>query len=467
MSALALELDDRALSLARSGQLLATVPAAAFVGSSPRPDSQPWRFVRSQPTHTSTRHLGVVLSGRAAADNETALVREELGRLISQHRVTAGEGICIAAPARAETAGLATVLAIARRLSLPVAGFVDAATASVAALGQRQSTIVLELGLHHAAATVIDVESGHARRRRAVKSEAGGLIELYQAWLGLISATMVKRTRFDPLHDAAIEQQLFDVLPDLAHEAVSRGGATAQVVKGVERFQVELTRDQFVSASAPIARRVAELLHGLRPAGAALAIVAPAAVADLPGLREVLEQFRGCELIRLPEGFVAAALSRLELPAGEPDRDSVRLIRRLPLQTGGESASMISRELVGQRPSAGPSPSHVLFGGRAYSLEALPLVVGRASTASDLTRAHASSVSIALPEGLAGVSRRHCTLARDQGEVVLLDHSTFGTFVNGERVAERVRLHAGDRVRLGDPGVDIEVIAVGGSTTPE
>ena len=66
-------------------------------------------------------------------------------------------------------------------------------------------------------------------------------------------------------------------------------------------------------------------------------------------------------------------------------------------------------------------------------------------------------------EGLAGVSRRHCTFLREAAETVLVDHSRHGTFVNGERVFERVRVHAGDRVRLGEPGVELALIAVGGT----
>jgi pSer/pThr/pTyr-binding forkhead associated (FHA) protein len=93
-----------------------------------------------------------------------------------------------------------------------------------------------------------------------------------------------------------------------------------------------------------------------------------------------------------------------------------------------------------------------LFDGRAIPLAASALIVGRSP---------GSTPSLTLPEGLAGVSRRHCTFVRDVNEVVLVDHSHYGTFVNGERVSERVRIHAGDKVRVGEPGVELSLIAIG------
>jgi len=81
-----------------------------------------------------------------------------------------------------------------------------------AALGPEQNAIVLELGLHHAAATAVDCEGAQARRRRTVLTERGGLIELYQVWLDLVSTTMVKRTRFRSLADAVTEQQVFEAI---------------------------------------------------------------------------------------------------------------------------------------------------------------------------------------------------------------------------------------------------------------
>src|SRR5438105_10958398 len=40
-----------------------------------------------------------------------------------------------------------------------------------------------------------------------------------------------------------------------------------------------------------------------------------------------------------------------------------------------------------------------------------------------------------------------CSFLREGLDALLLDHSRFGTFVNGERVAERARVRAGDQVR--------------------
>jgi pSer/pThr/pTyr-binding forkhead associated (FHA) protein len=47
------------------------------------------------------------------------------------------------------------------------------------------------------------------------------------------------------------------------------------------------------------------------------------------------------------------------------------------------------------------------------------------------------------------------------GEVVVRDHSRYGTYVNGERIAGSASLSAGDRLRLGTPGIVLELVAAG------
>jgi hypothetical protein len=161
-----------------------------------------------------------------------------------------------------------------------------------------------------------------------------------------------------------------------------------------------------------------------------------------------LEQFVDCELICTPDGHAASAASTLDLPERLPE-EPVRLLRKVPVSS--QPAQPVARVMLGESRSA--SPTHLLLDGQVHALGQGPLVLGRSPVGGSRT--------LELPEGLAGVSRRHCTLVPEANAVLLLDHSSFGTFVNGERVAERVRVRAGDRVRLGDPGVELSLIAVG------
>ena len=73
---------------------------------------------------------------------------------------------------------------------------------------------------------------------------------------------------------------------------------------------------------------------------------------------------------------------------------------------------------------------------------------------------------IALPRAAAGVSRRHCSLRRDGERTILVDHSRFGTWVNGARVRERAAVRPGDRVRVGTPGVEFTLISAAAAGRP-
>ncbi len=126
------------------------------------------------------------------------------------------------------------------------------------------------------------------------------------------------------------------------------------------------------------------------------------------------------------------------------------LVHRLPVGVPVQAAAEVPTT-----PEALPlelTPTHVLHAGNAHALTARPLVLGTSSDPQDR--------GLALPAGTPGVSRRHCTLVRREATVQVEDHSTYGTFVNDERVTGRLALKVGDRLRLGAPGVTLELIRV-------
>lgn len=462
---LALELDDRALALAADGELRSVQPAVVHTGTGGnRAGAGAWDVQREHPTQVSTRHWADLARApvpAAAIDLITAELRERFAEAAVQALPDSGRGaeeaqpLWLLAPAVLEPDALGIVLAAVRSLGQRVAGFADAAVVSAAALGLEGPALVLELGLHHLGVTALDCGE-RVRRRRAAVARNGGLIELYESWLQLIAAAMVKRTRFDPLHEGVTEQQLFTALPGLAREAIASGAARAVLEVRGERFEAELSRDQFAQAAEARCRELLRMVHELRPAGARLTIVAPRVLGELPGLREALEPLAGCELVLAYEGFAALAATRLlEEASAAANPGDVRLLRALPRSAAAIAEQGIAgrARLGGGAGGAGRAPSHLLFEGRAVALGAAPLEIGRGAALAP--------GAIVLPEGLAGVSRRHCSLHRDADGVTLIDHSRFGTWVNGERVAGRVRLRAGDRLRIGDPGVTVDLIAVG------
>ena len=61
-----------------------------------------------------------------------------------------------------------------------------------------------------------------------------------------------------------------------------------------------------------------------------------------------------------------------------------------------------------------------------------------------------------------GLSRMHCRLLEQDGQVWIEDQSSYGTYLNGTRVVDKTEGAVGDRIRLGSPGVEVLLIEVAG-----
>lgn len=476
MTQVGVALDDAALAIASGAAAPVVAPSIVDAGRGQRATAgrPAAASVRTHPAAASSRHWFDLANGRPPSQESLAIARAELAyRLGEAANATtdAGEPLpggpavaIVAVPAAFDGAALARVLAIARSVALPVESFVDAAALAAAALGLAEgAVIVLELGLHHFAATRVDVDGREARRRSTRVRTRGGLVALQESWLQLVSEAMVLKTRFDPLHDAATEQRLYDQLPAVAAQAARGGSAAIGLAvgsgEGALRHEVVLSRDQFAARGEALYGDLVAMIHELRSAGAPVTLLAPARLATLPGLREALAaEFQGCEMLLVPEGFVARAAACLPVQNAAPAAGAVPLRRGLarfdaPLgATDGPVVGPVVGEWLGGGEGAPLElPTHLLWSGSALPLAGAAIEIGRMPAAG----------GIVLAEGLAGVSRLHCTVRDDAGSIVLVDHSRHGSFVNGERVAGRARLRAGDRVRIGDPGVELALISVG------
>lgn len=449
MSSAGLHWHDAALALARSGELV-LVESSLSMADPARPVllGQPAAHVaRLSPHLVSAEHwASIARAADRAPSAALAVARAELSRLVPAD-IRALPLQC--AVSTAFDASLGTLLAVARLEGIVIGGFHDAASLVVAATGLRTSTLVLEIGLAHVAATRVECIDGVARRRAAVVKRDIGRLALQQSWLRMIGEAMVLKSRFDPLHDATSEQQLYERLDAAAASAARTGSCVIELPRGGEIARVELARDSFAESGAALYEVVLAALHELRPAGQRVNVLFDEALLDLPGFVERLAELRGCRLLTHSTGLAARAASLLD---ARVDGDgAVAVLRGHALRDALEAPR--EPDLSSRPTSTEVPPTHALWEGRAVALPlAGALEIGREPGAG----------GIRLADGLTGVSRLHCSLRVETGDVTLVPHTEQGTWLNEERVRSRVRVLSGDRLRLGTPGVVIELIAVGG-----
>jgi hypothetical protein len=448
---LALEINDVGLTLAGDGEILAEEPGYAMLdGAAPETGAAAAQRARLKPLFAETHHwqdLGTTALPRAmpAATTAAEVAFAQLAALVRPH-LGRGPETLIAAPPWYTREQLALLLGIAQESGLKPVGLVDAGLAAASLEPAPENVLQLELALHRAVLTVLD-HAGDLRRTRFDVLPQHGWLALQQAWLDMIASAFVRKTRFDPLHQAATEQRLCDGLPGWL-ESLRRGDTVSiEIESGGTTHGIELTTADFAQAAVGIYDEYARALQRARPAGGPLHVRLSSRFALLPGREERLAEIRDCDVARLPRG--AAALGALAYEAAlRRDERGLTLVQHLPvpLRAGTPRTAYQS--------SAVPPalrPTHLVLASRAYRVGPRPLTLG-----SDVP---GDGRAVSLAPG-PGISRSHCTLANDGGAIWLDDHSTYGTFLNGDRVAGRVELRAGDRLRLGSPGVECELVRV-------
>lgn len=448
---LGLELNDRALALARDGALLGVEPSAVLrAADGERYGDAAWQSLRRVPGLVSVRQLGEVAGHRADAASYALLTRELRAR--GAGFAVLQDPAWIALSQRFDVAAMGECLSVLRAAGIGVAGFVDSAAAIVAWLGLTSPALVLDFGLQQSTLTLVAPGDSGVHLRRASHVDFG-MLDLLERWLALAAEAMVKRTRFDPLHDARQEQQLFDLLPAAAAAAQLQGEVLLRMPAAGGEIEVQLSRDQFVTAVAPLQALLLRALQELRPAGRRYSLLAPQPLLQWPGFAAQLGAAGASEVLGLPDGMAACAASSLPAAAAA-GAASVQYLTRLPRAAHVRSLADAGVIRAGGAEATGAprAATHVLYQGRARAIDADGLVLGREPCDSPRT--------LRLADGIAGLSRRHCTLLRVDDASFIIDHSTHGSFLDGEPVAGRAPLHAGSVLRLGTPGIELPLLAI-------
>lgn len=452
---LSLELIDAGLVLAQqagdSAGIVAEEPGIAVLEESTTLTGMAATSrVRLKPLLAQTNYWRAVSTDVLARPSRLIRTTADLAFAQAQSILSKGrdeDGVLLAIPAGYSREQLGLLLGIVNETGVPVAGLVDAALAACSREPAPPRVLHLDLELHQAVLTVLEYAGGERpglKRSRYEIVPRQGLLALQQTWMKFVAESFIQKTRFDPLHDAANEQRLLDQLPQWLEQFATQATVTIALQFGDRRMEIEVERAQFIAAADQHYLELLRLVQGARVAGLPIALRTSHRVAALPGLLDQFAALRDCDVLSLPKG--AAALGALQYTESiRRAPQALALVYQLPTPP----AASVTQLRDDQSTPAPLRPSHVLFQGRAWALSTAPLAVG---WATDAARA------LVLPAAAPGVSRSHCTLTRRNGSVHVEDHSTYGSYVNDERVVGRTVLTVGDRLRLGSPGVTLELI---------
>jgi len=191
---------------------------------------------------------------------------------------------------------LSTLLGIARACDMPVRSVVAAAVAAAASHWQHDDAIdaadlvCIDAQWHRLVLEPLQVQAGRVSINTTDPQQQGdvvrhGMAALFDRWAHTIAETFLQRTRFDPLHNAASEQQLFDALPGWLQQLSSQQQIQVQLRAGGHDFSIDMDREQFSAAAADLYAPLLQLASIQRQP-----LLLRQRLLMLPGLVQALQQ---------------------------------------------------------------------------------------------------------------------------------------------------------------------------------
>jgi hypothetical protein len=446
LSELVLEINDIGLTVSDGKKTLLSSPACALLdGNNIEVGEKAFRKSRLRPLWANNRFWSRLDQAKLTNPSGRFQTNADLAHAHLEHvwhelAGAADNSLLVVVPSTWDQPQLGLLLGIAADLNIPVSGLVDSAVAAGLSLEPGVPQLHLDLQQGKFVLTEMQIRTQLSRTGVFIVCEKG-LSAIRDAWANIIADVFVRQTRFDPLHKAETEQQLYNKLDGWLAEIEADGSATLEMIAGEKSYTVQVAGDQLLSASSSI---YPQIVQQIRPRAKGILAISHR-LADFPGLKDSLQLIAGLELRWLDENAAArGALATAGQYKVDGETKNVNFLTSLPLsaKSSGEKAA-VTDDLL---------PSHLLYRARAYPLDQGPIVLG--------ADPKAGGRAITLVGMLDGVSRKHCTINQIKGRTHVEDHSSYGTFVNDRAVKGTAALVLGDVIRMGSPGETAQLIGM-------
>lgn len=185
---------------------------------------------------------------RHAAD----LVWQHLQQLQQRHGLS---DIAFVVPSHYQASNLQLLLGIARACQLNVKALLNKPVLALQqAEVQEGDCLHIDVQLHQTVCAQVSVANGMIKLGSVEVIQNVGIQAMYDALLKSIQANFISNDRFDPLHHAQTEQQVFDQLESLAREISDTGKANVTVDHQQRLYSTSIDSKQWQACLAPFTK---------------------------------------------------------------------------------------------------------------------------------------------------------------------------------------------------------------------
>lgn len=365
------ELNDTALTVYRDRTAVHRSPGVAVVLDGENHFGEAaLRLARIHPRQTNLQYFSRLNADPLPAPAGRARNHADLVYLhlqsIKPHIDEAGGSVLLAVPGVLSPDQLGVLLGVLQEVGIGVDGFVDTAVAALSTQAPGSRVYHIDTMLQRLVVTTLDVADGRVSKSAAQEVPECGLIRLLDGWTNVIADRFVRETRFDPLHAAATEQQLFNQVYDWVDDGAAGSDLAVEIVHAGHNRRVELGHAVLEDKAEQRFRQIADAV----PRGAAVFVSARSA--RLPGLIRALEALQAT-IVQLADDAVPDGCLR-NLSGIVPDGTELRLVTSL---AANGTAAQPERQPQEPAAPAHPPATHAVVDGIARPLKHAGLPVRR------------------------------------------------------------------------------------------
>ena len=384
------------------------------------------------------------------AQSQANAVNQSNAKLVLRHLASVWQqvssnatSVILTVPATFTKTGLGVLLGICKQLAIPVRAMIHHAV-----LVPRQSdytglTIHLDMQLHQTAITLLQERNDEFSVSTVELLDDIGFASIYTMAAEYIAQVFISATRLDPMHDAELEQQLFNSLPLWLEQAQSQGAVQCRLQYQNNTYEAIVDAHGLIAGLKLKLNKIINILLSFDSKQAAIACV-PEMIDKQLGFSSYANK-HGIMVRRLGFGYHAQQ-SFLHAKQVISNDAQVYLIKQLPCATLTDPLPRLTSNSLA---TSHQQATHVLYNHRAYPIEGILYLVEIIGVELQLQNHQSSEAQNAL------------LVIRKKSSQLLIEVTNGNCIkVNDQEIKSYAQVFIGDCIRVNDYKEQLMLIKV-------